>query len=53
MFTEIKDPAVGLETSLNAVGLVNRSPADRLKTSINYAHSRICLLLKLGVLRTG
>ncbi len=34
MFTEIRGPADGLETSLNVNGLVSRGPADGLKTSL-------------------
>ncbi len=35
MFTEIRDPGDGLETSPNADGLVSRGPADGLETSPN------------------
>ncbi len=53
MFTEIRDPADELETSLNADGLVSRGPANGLETSPNYAHGDVFSLLKLGVLRTA
>ncbi len=49
MFTDIRGPADGLETSLNVNGLVSRGPADGLETSPNYAHGHVCSLLKLGV----
>ncbi len=53
MFTEIKGPADGLKTSLNAVRLVSKGPADGLENSSNYAYGHIYSLLKLGVLQTG
>ncbi len=53
MFTEIRGPADGLETSPNADGLLNRVPADGLETSPNYAHGHVCSLLKLRVPQMG
>ncbi len=53
MFTEIRSPANGLETSPNTDGLVSRGPADEPETCLNYAHDRVYSLLKLEVPQMG
>lgn len=56
MFKKIRNLVDGLETSLHADGLVSKSSADGLETSLNYAHScdsRVCSLVKSGVLHMG